>query len=205
MDAQALNRRALRLSYFTVAYNLLEGAVSVTAGALAGSTALVGFGMDSFVESLSGGVMIWRFRGGGGDARAREAREARALKLVAYAFFALGAYVLYEAAEALLAGHPPERTVIGIAITVLSLIVMPLLFVAKYRTGKKLGARSLVADSKQTLGCLWMSAAVLIGLLANRFFGLWQLDPVIGLAIGAWLLKEGWEAHRHGKLCACHD
>lgn len=200
---EMLRRRALRLSYLTVGYNVVEGVASVTAGALAGSTALVGFGMDSFVESLSGGVMIWRFRGPEGDACAREAREARALKLVAWAFFALGAYVLYEAGGALLEGHPPERTVAGIVITVLSLIVMPLLFVAKYRTGKQMGARSLVADSKQTLGCLWMSAAVLAGLLANHFFGLWQLDPVIGLAIGGWLLKEGWEAYRHGKVCSC--
>lgn len=200
---ERLRRRALRLSYLTVGYNVLEGVVAVAAGAAAGSSALLGFGMDSFVESISGGVMIWRFRGAEEDECAREKREGRALKLVAYAFFVLGAWVLWEAGEALWRGQAPEHSPLGIAITALSLVVMPLLFVAKYRTGKAMGARSLVADSKQTLGCLWMSAAVLVGLGLNGLFGLWQADPVIGLAIGAWLIKEGREALEHGKLCAC--
>lgn len=200
---ERLRRRALRLSYLTVGYNMLEGVAAVAAGATAGSSALMGFGMDSFVESISGGVMIWRFRGDEGDACAREQREARALKLVAYAFFVLGAWVVWEAGEALWHGEAPERSLLGIAITALSLVVMPLLFVAKYRTGKAMGARSLVADSKQTLGCLWMSAAVLVGLGLNHLFGFWQADPVIGLAIGAWLIKEGREALEHGKVCAC--
>lgn len=200
---ERLRRRALRLSYLTVGYNVVEGVVAVAAGATAGSSALLGFGMDSFVESLSGGVMIWRFRGDEGDACDRERREGRALRLVAWTFFVLGAWVLWEAAEALWRGEAPEHSPLGIAITATSLVVMPLLFVAKYRTGKAMGTRSLVADSRQTLGCLWMSAAVLVGLGLNQLSGFWQADPVIGLAIGAWLLKEGRDALAHGRLCAC--
>ena len=203
MEDERLRRRALGLSYLTVGYNVAEGVASVAAGAVAGSPALVGFGLDSFVESLSGGVMIWRFRDAGGDAHAREARERRALRLVALTFFVLGAWVLWEAASALWEGEAPSRSMAGIVITSLSIVVMPLLFVAKSRTGRRMGARSLVADSRQTLGCWWMSVGVLAGLLLNHFFGLWQADPLIGLGIGGWLLKEGWDAHRHGKVCTC--
>jgi cation diffusion facilitator family transporter len=200
MTEAQLHTRALRLSWFTVAYNVLEGLVSVAAGTLAGSVALVGFGLDSFVESLSGGIMIWRF--GARSGRAAD-RERRAIRLVGYTFWVLGAYVLWESAEKLLRGERPEPTVLGIAITVVSLLVMPALYLAKWRTAERLGSRSLAADSRQTLACMGMSAAVLVGLVVNQLFGLWQADPVIGLLIALLLFREGRETIREGKLCCC--
>ena len=207
-EAVTLNRRALRLSYFTVGYNLLEGAASVAAGAAAGSVALVGFGLDSFVESLSGGVMIWRFRGLSADGAhacdpAAERKERRALKLVGWTFLVLGAYVGVESARKLWLGERPEASIVGIAIAVLSLIVMPLLFLAKRRTARRLGSRSLAADSKQTLACMGMSAGVLAGLALNAAFGFWQADPLVGLLIAGFLFKEGREVLREGTLCSC--
>lgn len=201
MTEAQLRTRALRLSYFTVAYNVVEGLVSVAAGLLAGSVALVGFGLDSFVESLSGGIMIWRFGGRGGHAA--EEREQRATRLVGYTFWILGAYVLWESAEKLLRGERPEATLLGVAITVVSLLVMPVLYVAKRRTAERLGSRSLAADSRQTLACMGMSVAVLAGLALNGLFGLWQADPVIGLLIAGLLFREGRETIREGKLCCC--
>ena len=200
MTEAQLQTRALRLSYFTVAYNVLEGLVSVVAGFLAGSVALVGFGLDSFVESLSGGIMIWRFGSRSGHAAER---ERRATRLVGYTFLVLGAYVLWEAAEKLLRGERPEATAVGVAITVVSLLVMPALYVAKRRTAERLGSRSLAADSRQTLACMGMSVAVLAGLALNGLFGLWQADPVIGLLIAGLLFREGRETIREGKLCCC--
>jgi len=198
-----LGRRALLLSYFTVGYNVIEGVVSISAGALAGSIALVGFGMDSFTESISGGIMIWRFR----QTRLSEAEEkkveARAVKLVGWSFFVLAAYVLFEAVRKLTTREVPDPSLFGIIIAATSLVVMPALYIAKQRTGRKLGSRSLLADSKQTLACTFMSLALLLGLLANRLFGFWQADPVVGLFIGAWLVREGIETLKEGKLCSC--
>lgn len=198
-----LGRRALMLSYFTVAYNVLEGVLSVLAGGLASSIALVGFGMDSFIESISGGIMIWRFR----QTRLSEAEEkkveARAVKLVGWSFFVLAAYVLFEGVRKLVTREVPDPSLFGIIIAATSLVVMPVLFIAKQRTGRKLGSRSLLADSKQTLACTFMSFALLLGLLANRLFGFWQADPVVGLFIGAWLVREGIETLREGRLCSC--
>ncbi|HEX2094403.1 MAG TPA: cation transporter [Longimicrobiaceae bacterium] len=201
MNEATLRSRALRLSYFTVGYNVLEGVVSVVAGMLAGSVALVGFGLDSFVESLSGGIMIWRF--GGSGTRGREDRERRAIRLVGYTFLVLGAYVLYESAGKLLRGERPEPTPVGVAITGVSLIVMPVLYVAKRRTAERIGSRSLAADAKQTLACMGMSASVLMGLLLNGLFGWWQADPVIGVGIALLLFREGRETIREGKLDCC--
>jgi divalent metal cation (Fe/Co/Zn/Cd) transporter len=195
-------RRALWLSYFTVAYNVLEGVASVFAGGAAGSAALVGFGLDSFVESLSGGVMVWRFRTRRPHHQAERA-EHRAVRLVGYTFFVLGAYVLFDSARRLWVGDRPEGSVLGIAITVASLVVMPLLYVAKRRTARRIGSRSLAADSKQTLACIGMSLAVLLGLLLNRALGFWQADPVVGLAIALLLFREGRETLREGTLCSC--
>ena len=198
-----LGRRALLLSYFTVGYNVIEGVVSISAGALAGSIALVGFGMDSFTESISGGIMIWRFR----QTRLSEAEEkkveARAVKLVGWSFFVLAAYVLFEAVRKLTTREVPDPSLFGIIIAATSLVVMPALYIAKQRTGRKLGSRSLLADSKQTLACTFMSLALLLGLLANRLFGFWQADPVVGLFIGAWLVREGVGTLKEGKLCSC--
>lgn len=201
---QQLEKRARRLSWFTVGYNLLEGVASVVAGALAGSVALVGFGLDSFVESLSGGVLIWRFRERGElTAHQRERMEERAAKLIGYTFWILGAYVLFESVRKLAAGERPEATTVGIAITVASLVVMPALFWAKRRTATALGSRSLHADAKQTLACVLLSAGVLAGLLLNALAGWWQADPLIAAAIAVVLFREGRETIREGTLCSC--
>jgi divalent metal cation (Fe/Co/Zn/Cd) transporter len=182
---------------------VLEGVASIAAGALSGSIALVGFGMDSFVESISGGIMIWRFSQRRLTEEEEKKVEAKAVKLVGWSFFVLAAYVVFEAVKKLTTHEVPHPSLFGIIIAATSLVVMPVLFVAKQRTGRKLGSHSLVADSKQTLACTFMSAALLLGLLANRLFGFWQADPVVGLFIGAWLVREGVEALRLGRLCSC--
>jgi divalent metal cation (Fe/Co/Zn/Cd) transporter len=190
-----LNKKALLLSYFTVGYNILEGVVSILAGLLAGgSIALIGFGLDSFVESLSGGVMIWRFRKHGKISEEEEEKvERRATRLVAYTFFVLGAYVLYESVRKLYLREAAEPSLFGIIIAIVSVIVMPVLFYLKYQTGKSIGSRSLVADSKETLACVFLSFSLLIGLGLNYLHGIWQADPIVGLVIVGFLVKEGYE------------
>lgn len=193
MSTQAdLHKKALLLSYITVGYNIIEGGVSIFAGLLAGSIALVGFGLDSFVESLSGGVMIWRFRPHGTLSEEEEERlEKKAVKLVAYSFFILGAYVLYESLKKLYIQEIPEPSLLGIIIAIISIIAMPLLFYAKYRTALSINSRSLAADSKQTLACMFLSVALLGGLGLNYVYGFWQADPLVGLVIVAFLIREG--------------
>ncbi len=199
-----LHRRALWLAYATVGYNILEGAASVLAGAWSGSIALIGFGLDSFVESLSGGVIIWRFARHGRMSPAAEARkEEQAVRLVGYTFFVLAAYVLYEAGKKLVFREVPEPSLVGLIIAGVSLVAMPALFWLKYRTARQLGSRSLLADAKQTLACFFLSAALLVGLGLNYLGGYWQADPMVGLAIGALLLKEGCGTLKEGKLCSC--
>jgi divalent metal cation (Fe/Co/Zn/Cd) transporter len=159
--------------------------------------------MDSFIESISGGIMVWRFR----HTRLSEAEEkkveALAVKLVGWSFIVLAAYILFEAGRELLTRDIPEPSLFGIISAPTSLVVMPALFVAKQRTGRKLGSRSLLADSRQTLACTFLSFALLPGLLANRLFGFLQADPVVGLFIGAWLVREGVETLRAGRLSSC--
>jgi len=196
------HKKAFILSLFTVTYNLLEGVMSIIAGALSGSIALVGFGLDSFVESLSGGVMIWRFRGLGNLSREEEERmETKAAKLVAYTFFILGVYVLYESFKKLILSEAPEPSLFGIVIAVVSLVVMPVLFFMKYRIGKSIGSRSLVADSKQTLVCCYLSVALLAGLGLNYLYGIWWADPAAGFVIVLFLMKEGYGILKEGKAC----
>jgi divalent metal cation (Fe/Co/Zn/Cd) transporter len=200
----SLQKRALRLSYFTVGYNVVEGAVSLLAGFLAGSIALVGFGLDSFVESLSGGVMIWRFaRHQHLSPEEVARRERRAIKIVGYTFFILGAYILYEAVHKLLFREIPAPSLLGIFIALVSMMVMPAVFYVKYRTGAALGSASLMADSKQTLACAMLSVALLVGLLLNYFYGLWQADPLMGLVIVALLVREGYHTLKEERLCSC--
>ena len=200
----SLHKKALLLSYFTVGYNVLEGIVSIIAGSLAGSIALVGFGLDSFVESLSGGVMIWRFRKHGKMTEEEEERvEAKAVRLIAYTFFILGSYILYESVKKLCFHEIPYPSLLGIIIAIVSIIVMPVLFYIKYRTGKSINSKSLMADSKQTLACAFLSVALLIGLGSNYLYGLWWADPVVGLIIVIFLIKEGYTALKEGKVCSC--
>jgi len=203
MDTR-LHKKALLLSYFTVGYNVLEGIASIFAGLFAGSIALVGFGSDSFVESLSGGVMIWRFRKHGKITEEEEEKvELKATRLIAYTFFILGFYVLYESVKKLCFHEIQGPSLLGIIIAIVSIIVMPVLFYMKYQTGKSVNSKSLVADSKQTLACTFMSVALLIGLGLNYLYGLWWADPVVGLIIVVFLIKEGYTTFKEGKICCC--
>ena len=189
-----LQKRALNLSYFTIIYNIAEGILSIFAGLLAGSISLVGFGLDSFVESLSAVVMVWRFKKHGKISENEEKEvEKRALRYVAYTFFILGIYVLYESLKKLYMREIPDPSLFGILIATASIIVMPILFYMKYETARALGSKSLIADSKQTLACLFLSFALLIGLLMNYIYRFWQADPLIGVLIAIFLIKEGYE------------
>jgi len=199
-----LHRQALSLSYFTVGYNVVECILALVAGSLAGSIALVGFGLDSLVESLSGGVMIWRFaRHQGLSPEEEKRRERRAIRIVGYTFFVLGAYVLCESLEKLILQEPPAPSLLGILIALASMLIMPVLFTLKYRVSKALGSPSLMADSRQTLACALLSVALLIGLGLNYWFGFWQADPGIGLVIAVLLGREGYHTLKEGKLCSC--
>jgi divalent metal cation (Fe/Co/Zn/Cd) transporter len=195
-----LSKRALNLAYFTIVYNVAEGILSIFAGLTAGSISLVGFGLDSAVESLSAAVIAWRFRKQGKISKIEEEKiEKRALKYIGYTFFILAAYVLYESIKKLYTAEISQPSILGILITAASLIVMPVLFYYKYQTGKGLKSKSVIADSKETLACSFLSAAVLIGLLANLFYGFWQADPVIGFLIVIFLLREGYEIFEEEK------
>lgn len=189
-----LYRRGLRLEYFTIAYNVAEAAASILFGAMAGSIALVGFGLDSVVESLSGGILVWRLKQHGRCTREAEERvEKRSMRFVAVSFFILGAYILYESISKLVSGEAPHGSLPGIIIAVASIIVMPLLATQKQRAGKAIGSQALVADSRETLACAALSIALLLGLGANYLFGFWQADPLAGLVIVFFLAREGRE------------
>lgn len=193
----ALGRRAQVLAAIVVAYNLVEAAVALTAGSIASSTALIGFGLDSLVEVTSGLVILWQFRH-----EVPEEREALALRIIAVAFFALAAYVGVESVRTLVAREVPEHSGLGIGVAVVSVLVMPLLSWAQRRTGRQLGSGSVVADSKQTLLCTYLSVVLLLGLLANSAWGWWWADPVAALVIAAVAVREGLEAWR-GEQCGC--
>jgi divalent metal cation (Fe/Co/Zn/Cd) transporter len=204
MTPTSPHQKALRLSYLTVGYNICEGALSLVAGGLAGSIALVGFGLDSFVESLSGGIMIWRFRRHADlSPEEEERREKLAIKLVGWTFFGLAAYVLYESLKKLIFQEAPAPSLLGIFIAVVSLILMPFLYFLKLRVSADTGSASLKADAKQNLACAFLSLALLVGLGLNYVAGLWQADPVIGLIIAAVLGREGYETLKEEKLCSC--
>lgn len=189
-----LIKKALFLEYFTVGYNLLEAFVSILFGAMADSIALIGFGLDSIVESLSGMVLVWRLRQHGKiSAEQEEKIEKRAQMFVAVTFFILAAYVLLESVNKLLSGERPEPSLPGIILAIVSIIVMPLLMVQKYRVGKQINSKALIADSKETLACAFLSVALLIGLGSNYLFGFWQADPIVGIVIVVFLVREGIE------------
>lgn len=186
-----------RLEYFTLGWNLAEAAVAVGAGVFAGSIALIGFGIDSLIESLSGGILLWRLQGSETDER----RERLAHRLVGISFFLLALYISFEAGKSLLRHEKPETSVVGIVLSILSLIVMPLLARAKRRVAASLNSRALYADSRQTDICAYLSAILLGGLLLNALFGWWWADPVAALCMLPMILREGIEA-AHGRSCS---
>lgn len=195
-----LVQRGLRLEYLTIGWNLGEAAIAVAAGWLAGSIALVGFGLDSLIESASGAVLIWRLRADAAE-ELRERVEARALKLVGTSLFVLAAYVIFEAARSLWVREPPEKSYVGVGLAVVSLIVMPLLARAKRKVAAQIESRAMHADSRQTDICAYLSAILLGGLLLNAWLGWWWADPAAALAMSPLIVKEGWEAW-HGEVCA---
>ncbi len=189
-------RRGRRLEYFTLGWNVLEAVVAVVAGWYAGSIALIGFGVDSLIECTSGAVLLWRLASSAHDER----REQLAVRLVGVSFFLLAAYVCVEAAKSLVARQPPEASLPGIVLSVLSLIVMPLLARAKRRVAADLGSHAMVADSRQTDLCAYLSAILLGGLLLNALVGWWWADPVAALLMVPIIAREGVEAWR-GEAC----
>jgi divalent metal cation (Fe/Co/Zn/Cd) transporter len=196
-NSHRLYRKGLILEYFTVGYNVLEAIAAIVFGGISGSIALIGFGLDSIVESLSGLVLIWRLRQHVKITEEAEERiEKRATRFVAVTFFILGLYVLVESVRKLALAEVPEASLPGIIIALASLVLMPLLSWQKYRTGREIGSRALVADSRETLACALLSVALLLGLGLNYFYGFWQADPVVGLIIVAFLFREGWENWR---------
>lgn len=192
-----LGRRAQLLAGTSVAYNLLEAVVAVTAGLVAGSIALVGFGLDSVVEVLSGLVILWQFRHA-----LPESRERQALRLIGVSLFALAAYVTFESVRSLLGDAEPDPSTVGIALASASVVIMPFLSWAQRRTGRALGSGSVVADSKQTLLCTYLSGVLLVGLILNATLGWGWADPIAGLIIAAVAVREGLEAWR-GEACSC--
>ncbi len=189
-----LYKKGLHLEYFTVGYNIVEAVASIGFGILAGSIALVGFGLDSIVESLSGFVLIWRLSQHEKISQDREEKvEKRAMKFVAITFFVLGAYVLYESIKKLMFMEIPEPSLPGIVIASVSIIVMPILTLQKHSVGKQINSKALIADSKETLACAFLSLALLLGLGLNYLFGFWQADPVVGIIIVIFLFREGFK------------
>ncbi|MBD0839840.1 cation transporter [Streptomyces sp. TRM68416] len=196
----ALARRIRLLVAATITYNLVEAAVAITAGTLASSAALVGFGLDSLVEVSSAAAVAWQFSAR--EHRVREARERTALRIIAVSFFALAAYVCFDAARALTGTSEARPSAPGIVLAALSLAVMPFLSAAQRRAGRELGSASAVADSRQTLLCTYLSAVLLAGLLLNAGLGWSWADPVAALVIAAVAVKEGRDAWRGESCCA---
>ena len=199
LERAAVVRHGRRLEYFTIAWNALEGLVAVVAGAIAGSISLVGFGIDSFIEVTSGTVLLWRMSVDA-DVERREPNERRALSVVGVCFLLLAAYIAYESALDLWSRRAPEHSIPGIVLACVALVVMPLLSRAKRKVGHALGSAAMHADAKQTEFCTYLSAILLLGLLANAFLGLWWADPVAALIMVPIIAKEGIEG-LEGKAC----
>jgi divalent metal cation (Fe/Co/Zn/Cd) transporter len=192
-----LRARALRLEYLTVGWNVVEGLIAVAAALVAGSVALLGFGVDSFVESVSGVVLIWRLRkeaAGTLDEDTIEAVERRAERLVGMSFLVLAAYISFDAVTALEAQEKPAASPVGIALTAVSIAVMLWLARAKRHVAAELGSRALAADAEQTQACWYLSVVVLAGIGLNALLGWWWADPVAALGVVVLLIREGREA-----------
>jgi divalent metal cation (Fe/Co/Zn/Cd) transporter len=195
----ALVRRAKLLARIGIAWHAVEAAVAIGAGAVAGSIALVGFGADSLIESVAGFVLLWRFAG----ARAgSQAAERRAQKLIGASFFVLAAYVGVEAVRNLVTASHPDVSYVGIGLSIVTLLTMPPLAIAKARVGDKLGSSATKSEGRQNMLCAYLSAALLVGLSANALFGAWWADPAAALLIAGVAVKEGRDAWR-GDSCSC--
>ena len=192
---EALHRRGVRLEVFTITWNVVEAVVAVGAGLIAGSVALVGFGVDSGVEVIFAVALLWRLLKAGPKAGAEEtgAAEKRALYLVAATFFLLSAYITYEAVGALLAREGPSGSTVGLVLAAISLLVMPALALSKGRTGREMGSEALMADARETWVCSYLSLALLAGVGLNAAFGWWWADPAGALAMLPVILWQGFE------------
>lgn len=191
-----LRRRIRFVVAFTIAYNVIEAVIALTAGSIASSAALIGFGLDSIVEVLSAAAVAWQFA-----APDPESREKTALRVIAVSFFGLAAYVTVDAALSLAGFREPEHSPVGIALAAVSLVVMPVVSWIERRAGRQLGSASAVADSKQTLICTYLSAALLVGLLLNSLLGWAWADSIAALVIAGFAVREGVEAWK-GEACA---
>ena len=191
--------RAKALSWLSLGWMAVEGCVAIIAALIAGSVALLGFGIDSVIEGLASVIVIWRFTG---SRRVSEQAEQRAQKLVAVSFFLLAPYIAQDAIRTLISGEHPSSSWVGIGLSISSMMIMPILGRAKQRIGQQLGSAATAGEGAQNLLCAYMAAGVLAGLLANTLFGWWWLDPAIALAIAALAVHEGREAWE-GEGCAC--
>src|SRR4051794_22162705 len=201
-NRSALVRRGQRLEYFTIAYNSLEGLVSIVAGAIAGSVSLIGFGLDSIIEVTSGAALLWRLHHDLDPSR-RERVERTTLRIVGGCFIALAAYILYESGSTLIRHESPDRSIPGIIIASVSLVVMPMLARAKRRVAAGIGSGAMQADSRQTDFCTYLSAILLGGLLLNALLGWWWDDSAAGLLMMPTIAKEGVDGLNGKACCDC--
>ena len=185
---------AQRLAIFTIAWNIAEGVIAIGAAWIANSRALTGFGLDSAIESISASVLLWRLRVERRDPERVERVEHTATRAIGVSFLLLAAFVAYDAIDALATGDEPDASIIGIALTATSLVVMPILARRKHRVATALGSKAAEADSSQTWACVWLSAVVLVGLVLNALLGWWWADPIAALGVVVFLILEGREA-----------
>jgi divalent metal cation (Fe/Co/Zn/Cd) transporter len=200
-ERTALVQRGLVLNWVTIGYNVVEAIVAIGAGLVSGSVALLGFGLDSVIEVTASGAAQWRLRADF-DPRRRERVERASLRIIGWSFLALAAYVLYDSADALLHGDPPERSIVGLMLLALSAIVMPLLARAKRGVARAMTSRALEADATQTSLCAYLSVIALAGVALNAALGWWWADPVAALAMVPIIAKEGVEGARGEPHCA---
>ncbi len=191
-----LSRRVRLLVAATITYNVVEAIIAISAGTVASSTALIGFGLDSVIEVASATAVAWQFSG-----KDPQARERTALKVIAVSFFALAIYVTVESVRSFLGADAAHPSMVGIVLAAVSLLVMPILSYAQRRAGRELGSASAVADSKQTLLCTYLSGVLLVGLLLNSLFGWSWADPIVALVIAAVAVREGRESWRGQHCC----
>jgi divalent metal cation (Fe/Co/Zn/Cd) transporter len=195
---ERLARRARLLSWLSLAWMTVEGAVAISAGLVASSIALVGFGLDSAIEGFASLVIVWRFTG---SRMFSAAAETRAQKLVAIQFFLLAPYVGIESVRALIGGERPDESLVGIALAASSIVLMPLLGIAKQRIADQIGSAATKGEGRQNMLCAYLAAALLVGLIGNAVAGAWWLDPLVGLLIAGVAVKEGMEAWRGEGCC----